>query len=510
MLSWVKTYELYKIAYEKYYTDMTSRASTQSRAHTTTVYQRNDVFTNNNTINDDDFKELDINSTTGATIQNAIVVAEDIFDIQDPAHIFNTQYLSKSLKEQITKLDKEGGVLLYRTKQLTGALSQYVQQHHYEELCQYSIAPYTTIDAYSTSPDAFTKKPSIWQQLREQMEKNQILGKPVDFGIEEPDYDTMVTHATQYAIELVITPPLTPLLDVYLSLKCHTKDYKLYQICQFHTKIKKRQSDYNIPIHLQSPDKWIAAISAIKQITTVYTAVERLQCLLTCCKYIYHTYKLLIQSRTKAYDVLKAEVSNGVIIDEFVRNYAVNFDEIDANDYAKITQINDPGEFLIKRIDEWPRKEYISWRKNRPIIEDEIPYGKYVMTNKFPTVKEINDAKYGILVQFTRGKMQNGEQIDQKIDDEEKMDRNNVGKDEIIKQFILIKDDIGPSSSLCADDFFPIFVYVIMNAKIAKLETIKQFIGSMAPRVSLTGEVGYYFTVFEAVIEYIDTLNHGA
>jgi hypothetical protein len=90
------------------------------------------------------------------------------------------------------------------------------------------------------------------------------------------------------------------------------------------------------------------------------------------------------------------------------------------------------------------------------------------------------------------------------------MDRNNVGKDEIIKQFILIKDDIGPSSSLCADDFFPIFVYVIMNAKIAKLETIKQFIGSMAPRVSLTGEVGYYFTVFEAVIEYIDTLNHGA
>ena len=562
MLSWVKTYETYKMAYDKYYNDHVL-AKKDARTPAGTVYERNDrlqqaapgapsyhkneAFIHNTLVGDDDFTATN-GATTNNAITNALTVAEDIFDIQDPNHIFNQQYLSKTIREQISKIDKEGGVLLYRTKQLTSALSQFVQQQHYDELCQFSIAPYTTIDSYIDMPDVFIKKPSTWQLLTEQMqsEREQYMHTQKAIGnqdkpqplprIEEPDYDTMVTHATQYAIELIIAPPLTPLLDVYLSLKCHSKDHKLHQICLYYTTHKRKQSDYNIPIHLQSPDKWTTAISTMKQITTVYTAVERLQCLLTCCKYIYHTYKLLLYTRQLAYNLTKQHATMNFLHPADCDGFHLpGHDGCDvaaittAAKYAvcegfatTVTKISTPSTTLIQRIIDQPRKEYLSLRKNKPVVETDIDYGRYIVTNRIPTWEEISKARHGILVRLvdtpaptplpcdglelathpTDSNLHSPQAHYTYTTSIRTADQLPVAR----TQFILHKDDIGPNSSLCADDFFPIFVYVVMNAKISKLETIKQYIGSMAPRVSLTGEVGYYFTVFEAVIEYIDTL----
>lgn len=568
MLSWVKTYETYKMAYDKYYSDHVL-SKKDARTSAGTVYERNDklqqqaapgapsynkndAFLHNTLVGDDDFTATN-GATTNNTISNALTVAEDIFDIQDPNHIFNQQYLSKTIREQISKIDKEGGVLLYRTKQLTSALSQFVQQQHFDELCQFSIAPYTTIDSYVNMPDVFIKKPSMWQQLTEQMQSEREQYMHTQTGIatgaagatsnqplprlEEPDYDTMVTHATQYAIELIIAPPLTPLLDVYLSLKCHSKDHKLHQICLYYTTNKRKQSDYNIPIHLQSPDKWTTAISTMKQITTVYTAVERLQCLLTCCKYIYHTYKLLLYTRQLAYNLTKHHATMNFLHPADCDGFILPGHEDDKDDAAAakyalcesfattVTKISTPSTTLVQRIIDHPRKEYLSFRKNKPVIETDIEYGRYIVTNRIPSWEEISKARHGILVRLvdtpapTPLKCEGLDLLVHPNDDHgsnlnspeahsrytstiRSADQLSVAR----AQFILHKDDIGPNSSLCADDFFPIFVYVVMNAKINKLETIKQYIGSMAPRVSLTGEVGYYFTVFEAVIEYIDTL----
>lgn len=60
---------------------------------------------------------------------------------------------------------------------------------------------------------------------------------------------------------------------------------------------------------------------------------------------------------------------------------------------------------------------------------------------------------------------------------------------------------------LAADEFFPIFLFVVVNSNIAFLEVTKQFLWGLCERGSLTGEGGYYLTVFEATVEYIHSFD---
>lgn len=59
---------------------------------------------------------------------------------------------------------------------------------------------------------------------------------------------------------------------------------------------------------------------------------------------------------------------------------------------------------------------------------------------------------------------------------------------------------------LSADDFFPIFVFVIAQSRLAHLETSKQFMWGLCDKSALNGEGGYYLTVFEAAAEYIKNM----
>ncbi|GAB5370353.1 hypothetical protein AAMO2058_001485400 [Amorphochlora amoebiformis] len=63
--------------------------------------------------------------------------------------------------------------------------------------------------------------------------------------------------------------------------------------------------------------------------------------------------------------------------------------------------------------------------------------------------------------------------------------------------------------SLCADEFLPIFIYVLVNAPLQRPYTWLKFIRAMTSNVargetcSLNGEEEYYLTMFEASLEYI-------
>jgi len=62
-------------------------------------------------------------------------------------------------------------------------------------------------------------------------------------------------------------------------------------------------------------------------------------------------------------------------------------------------------------------------------------------------------------------------------------------------------------TALAADEFFPIFVYVVVHAEISKPEALKVFLLSFCSQSSLQGEGGYYLTVFEAALEYIESFD---
>lgn len=63
---------------------------------------------------------------------------------------------------------------------------------------------------------------------------------------------------------------------------------------------------------------------------------------------------------------------------------------------------------------------------------------------------------------------------------------------------------------LAADEFFPIFLFVVVSSNIDYLEVTKQFLWGLCERGSLTGEGGYYLTVFEATVEYIHSFDQTA
>lgn len=61
----------------------------------------------------------------------------------------------------------------------------------------------------------------------------------------------------------------------------------------------------------------------------------------------------------------------------------------------------------------------------------------------------------------------------------------------------------GCSGVLVADDFFPIFVFVVVSAGLRHPNTTKAFLWGVCSKSQLEGEGGYYLTVFEAAIAYV-------
>ena len=66
-----------------------------------------------------------------------------------------------------------------------------------------------------------------------------------------------------------------------------------------------------------------------------------------------------------------------------------------------------------------------------------------------------------------------------------------------------LKDTSKKQQPISADDFFPIFVYVIVQSRIQSPYYIKQYIWDYSPTNQLQGAAGYYLTVYEAALEYL-------
>eukprot|EP01111_Echinosteliopsis_oligospora_P013520 TRINITY_DN4864_c0_g1_i1.p1 TRINITY_DN4864_c0_g1~~TRINITY_DN4864_c0_g1_i1.p1 ORF type:complete len:630 (+),score=127.50 TRINITY_DN4864_c0_g1_i1:156-2045(+) len=60
---------------------------------------------------------------------------------------------------------------------------------------------------------------------------------------------------------------------------------------------------------------------------------------------------------------------------------------------------------------------------------------------------------------------------------------------------------------LSADDFLPIFIYIVINSEIKDLESMSQYIWLLGDPDQLTGEGGYYMTVFSSVISLLKNLD---
>lgn len=64
-------------------------------------------------------------------------------------------------------------------------------------------------------------------------------------------------------------------------------------------------------------------------------------------------------------------------------------------------------------------------------------------------------------------------------------------------------DTLPENFFLAADDFFPIFVFVVVNASVDHHDVSRQYLWGLCEASMLTGEGGYYLTVYEAAVEYI-------
>jgi hypothetical protein len=65
----------------------------------------------------------------------------------------------------------------------------------------------------------------------------------------------------------------------------------------------------------------------------------------------------------------------------------------------------------------------------------------------------------------------------------------------------------GSSMFLPADDFFPIFIFVVSQTPLRAPATLKHLMWHLCDPASLQSEGGYYLTVFDAAIEYIRTVD---
>lgn len=66
-----------------------------------------------------------------------------------------------------------------------------------------------------------------------------------------------------------------------------------------------------------------------------------------------------------------------------------------------------------------------------------------------------------------------------------------------------IEKSYSEASGISADDLIPIMIYVVSNSNAVHLESICQYLWLLSDPTELSGEGGYYLTLFSSVVEYI-------
>ncbi|KYQ88769.1 vacuolar sorting protein 9 domain-containing protein [Tieghemostelium lacteum] len=70
-----------------------------------------------------------------------------------------------------------------------------------------------------------------------------------------------------------------------------------------------------------------------------------------------------------------------------------------------------------------------------------------------------------------------------------------------------IRNKVQQDYFISADDFLPIYIYVVVNSGIKELEFTNQFLWQLSDPERLGGEGGYYLTVFSSVLSLLKSLN---
>lgn len=66
-----------------------------------------------------------------------------------------------------------------------------------------------------------------------------------------------------------------------------------------------------------------------------------------------------------------------------------------------------------------------------------------------------------------------------------------------------IEKSFSESSGISADDLLPILIYIVSSSAITGLESLIQFLWLVSDPAELSGESGYYLTMFTSVVEFI-------
>ena len=56
---------------------------------------------------------------------------------------------------------------------------------------------------------------------------------------------------------------------------------------------------------------------------------------------------------------------------------------------------------------------------------------------------------------------------------------------------------------IAADEFFPIFIFVLVSTPLTLVETKKALMWDLCGKGLLQAEAGYYLTIFTAAVEYV-------
>ena len=67
----------------------------------------------------------------------------------------------------------------------------------------------------------------------------------------------------------------------------------------------------------------------------------------------------------------------------------------------------------------------------------------------------------------------------------------------------------GTENHLGADDFLPIFIYVLVNADIPNLSYLQKVLCTLCDPDKRLSETGYYVATFEAAVQHILDLDVG-
>ena len=70
------------------------------------------------------------------------------------------------------------------------------------------------------------------------------------------------------------------------------------------------------------------------------------------------------------------------------------------------------------------------------------------------------------------------------------------------------EEERGGNLAMGADDFLPIFVFVLCNSSLSNVTTIQELVSETMIHSVGVGEKGYYVTMLEAAVEYVAAFHH--